>query len=116
LYASGLRFRIHDPRLPGKPDIVFPRRRAVVEVRGCFWHRHLHCRFSTTPDDNREFWEAKFAGTVARDQKNILALRDMGWRVAVVWECALRDHRAGDVAALLNCWLASDSFSLEIGE
>jgi DNA mismatch endonuclease (patch repair protein) len=116
LHASGLRFRLHDQRLPGKPDIVFPRHRAIVEVRGCFWHRHENCRFSTNPDQNQEFWQAKFARTVVRDNDNILALRGMGWRVAIIWECALRNNKAPNVAALVSCWLYSDSMSLEIGE
>jgi DNA mismatch endonuclease (patch repair protein) len=95
---------------------VFPRHRAIVEVRGCFWHRHENCRFSTNPDQNQEFWQAKFARTVVRDNDNILALRGMGWRVAIIWECALRNNKAPNVAALVSCWLYSDSMSLEIGE
>lgn len=89
LHRAGLRFRLNDRRLPGRPDLVFPKYRAVVEVRGCFWHRHHGCQFAYTPQSNRAFWTAKFAGNVARDRKNDAALKALGWRVVVVWECEL---------------------------
>lgn len=95
LHRSGLRFRKNVSDLPGKPDIVLPRHRAIVLVHGCYWHRHSGCRFATTPASNSEFWAEKFAGTVERDQKVVAALRARGWRVFTVWECELkRDAKA----------------------
>jgi DNA mismatch endonuclease, patch repair protein len=87
LHRAGLRFRLHVRQLPGRPDIVLSRHRAVVEVRGCFWHRHAQCRYATTPASNVTFWRKKFDENVARDRRNIRALRRAGWRVFVVWEC-----------------------------
>jgi DNA mismatch endonuclease, patch repair protein len=86
LHRRGLRFRLHGPNLPGKPDIVLPKYRAVVLVHGCFWHRHEGCKYCYTPSSNTEFWRMKFAGTVSRDTRHLGALREHSWRVAVVWE------------------------------
>lgn len=87
LHRAGLRYRLHDRRLPGRPDLVFPKHRVVVEVRGCFWHQHPGCRFAYMPKSNQRFWAAKLAANVARDQMNAAALKALGWRVIVVWEC-----------------------------
>lgn len=91
LHAAGLRFRLHDPRLPGRPDIVLPRHRAVVLVHGCFWHRHRDCRFATTPASNCTFWSSKFEANVRRDANKKFALENLGWTVLVIWECEARD-------------------------
>jgi DNA mismatch endonuclease (patch repair protein) len=114
LHGLGLRFRIHVKKLPGKPDIVLPQFRAVVHVHGCFWHRHPNCRFATTPASRPDFWRTKFEGTVERDAKTDRALRSLGWRTAVVWECELKDRGAAAVAADLQRWLllGSSSFSI----
>ena len=90
LFARGLRFRLHRRDLPGRPDLVFPRWCAVVFVHGCFWHQHQGCRFATRPASNAEFWSSKLACNVARDATQIDALRALGWRVGVVWECEIR--------------------------
>lgn len=87
LHRAGLRYRLHDRCLPGRPDLVFPKYKAVVEVRGCFWHQHPGCRFAYMPQSNHKFWATKLAGNVARDRRNEAALRSLGWRVVVVWEC-----------------------------
>lgn len=89
LHARGFRFRIHDRRLPGRPDIVLPKWGVVIEVRGCFWHRHQGCPKATTPATRPDFWQDKFDGNVRRDHANATALMEAGWRVLVVWECAL---------------------------
>ena len=91
LHRMGCRFRLHRKDLPGKPDIVLPMHRTVVEVRGCYWHRHGGCSNCTTPSTNAEFWMKKFDGNVARDRRNDRALRKMGWKVVVVWECELKN-------------------------
>jgi DNA mismatch endonuclease (patch repair protein) len=90
LHRRGFRFRTNVASLPGKPDIVLPKHRAVVLVHGCYWHRHEGCRFATTPATNAPFWIEKFAGTVARDPQAAEALQENGWRVFVAWECELR--------------------------
>ncbi len=91
LHAAGLRFRLHDKRLPGRPDIVLPRYRTVVFVHGCFWHRHPGCRYATTPASRREFWSAKFLENVDRDRRDVGALSKLGWAVVTIWECQTRD-------------------------
>ena len=95
LHRAGYRFRVHDRRLPGTPDIVLARYRTVIEVRGCFWHRHPGCRYTTTPKTRTEFWQDKFDANVARDRRNVRKLQEDGWQVLVVWECELkRDENA----------------------
>lgn len=109
LFARGLRYRINDPRLPGKPDIVLPRYRAVVFVHGCFWHGH-DCPLFRLPATNTSFWRDKIGANRARDARVCGELAALGWRVAVVWECALRGRGrlAGDaVACMLSDWLNS---------
>ena len=108
LHMRGLRYRLHDTRLPGRPDLVFPRFSAVCLVHGCFWHRHRGCRYASTPATRREFWSRKFADNVARDRRNEKALRAAGWRVATVWECALRGDRAAGIAEQVERWLSGE--------
>ena len=91
LHNLGYRFRIHRLDLPGKPDIVLPKRRAVVFVHGCFWHRHQGCPRATTPASRQEYWLPKFRRTVDRDWKNQEELQRRGWNVLVVWECETKD-------------------------
>jgi DNA mismatch endonuclease (patch repair protein) len=91
LHRLGYRFRIHVRDLPGWPDIVLPRYRLVVLVHGCFWHRHANCRFCYVPKTRVNFWRKKFEGNIRRDREVQLALKKIGWRVMVVWECELRD-------------------------
>lgn len=116
LHAAGFRFRLHDTRLPGRPDIVLPRYHAVVLVHGCFWHRHEGCRLTTTPATRSEFWEAKFAGNVARDTRDEAQLAAAGWRVAVLWECGLRAKDISLPMTRLAAWLRSDEDRLELPE
>ena len=89
LHAKGLRYKLHDKDLPGKPDLVFPKHGVAVFVHGCFWHRHSGCRYSTTPASNQSFWLQKFDDNVRRDKEAIRKLKKAGWRVLVVWECDL---------------------------
>lgn len=93
LFAHGYRFRLHSPSLPGRPDIVIPRLKTVVEVRGCFWHRHAGCRLAYTPKSNRKFWLAKFEANVRRDKRSATALRRLGWSVLTIWECETASQR-----------------------
>ena len=87
LHQMGFRFRLHDRQLPGVPDIVLPRFRSAILVHGCFWHRHKGCRYAYLPKSRVAFWMEKFEGNVKRDRRNLVALRRMGWRVLVIWEC-----------------------------
>lgn len=88
LHALGYRFRTHVRGLPGRPDVVFSRRRAAILVHGCFWHRH-GCRKTYTPKSRAPFWRAKFAGNVERDRRNQQRLAADGWRVFVAWQCEI---------------------------
>ena len=87
LHAFGYRFRLHRKDLPGSPDIVFPGRKSVIFVHGCFWHRHEGCAKASRSSTRVDFWDAKFAENVARDKRNIEALKTLGWRILVIWEC-----------------------------
>ncbi len=93
-YALGFRFRLHRRDLPGSPDLVFASRRKAIFVHGCYWHRHAGCRYAYSPKSNAEFWQAKFAANVARDQIATNALRELGWQVLVIWECETRNAEA----------------------
>ena len=96
LHRRGFRFRLHRRDLPGRPDIVLPKYRTVVEVRGCFWHRHEGCPFAYMPKSNRAFWESKLNGNRERDRRNLRELARQGWRAIEVWECELSDGRILD--------------------
>ena len=110
LHRQGFRFRLHCKDLPGKPDLVFPRYRAVIRVHGCFWHGH-GCHLFKWPVTRRDFWREKITLTMARDRMQLLKLKDAGWRVATVWECALKGRTRlpiKTVASVCAAWLESD--------
>lgn len=110
LHRQGLRFRLHARDLPGKPDIVLPRFNAVVFVHGCFWHGH-NCSLFKWPSTRPDFWRQKIGRNQANDHKVIDALQKRGWRIGVVWECAIRgkDKDVMNVALRLSSWLQSES-------
>lgn len=114
LHAQGFRFRLHDRKLPGRPDLVFPRYHAVIFVHGCFWHGH-NCPMFKLPVTRQEFWMTKISSNRARDAKATAALLELGWRVANVWECSLKGlgKLAGD-QALARCqtFLLSEDIKL----
>ena len=89
LHRAGFRYRLHVKTLSDKPDIVLPKYKTVIEVRGCFWHRHLGCKIATTPSTNTEYWQKKFAQNVERDNRNEDLLKQLGWNVVVIWSCEL---------------------------
>lgn len=109
LHACGFRYRLHDRLLPGRPDLVFPKHRAVCFVHGCFWHRHPNCKYTTTPTTHQDFWKTKFATNILRDERNRNQLIEAGWRVAVVWECSLRGEGRLATVSRLEAWLLGDS-------
>ena len=90
IHGMGYRYRLHVKTLPGTPDLVFPARKAVIFMHGCFWHRHQGCKGATIPKTNKKFWADKFARNVANDHQHLSRLRRRGWHVAVIWECQLR--------------------------
>ena len=90
LWRRGYRYRVNDNRLPGKPDVVFPKYRSVVFVHGCFWHGHNNCRSNHIPETNKDYWMAKIARNQERDQEVWRKLEAKGWSVIIVWECQLK--------------------------
>lgn len=116
LHQAGFRYRLHVRDLPGKPDMAFPRYHAALFINGCFWHRH-NCHLFKWPQTRQEFWENKISGNVKNDAKKLEMLEAAGWRVGIVWECALkgkyrRPHEA--TIQMIAEWLKSDDKKLEI--
>jgi DNA mismatch endonuclease (patch repair protein) len=94
IYKIGYRYRLHCTGLPGKPDIVFRSRKAVIFVHGCFWHRHENCPLARLPKSSVVFWTTKLEGNRERDARKLAALEELGWRALVVWECELKERGA----------------------
>ena len=116
LHALGFRFRLHDRNLPGKPDIVFPRYKAVIFANGCFWHGH-DCHLFKWPSTRAEFWHTKINRNREVDKRTSAALADAGWRQGIVWECALKGRGRQPIdAVIVDCaaWLRSETERFEI--
>jgi DNA mismatch endonuclease (patch repair protein) len=116
LHARGLRYRLHIRNLPGTPDLVFPAARAVLFVHGCFWHGH-NCHLFRMPSTRPDFWGAKIARNRATDERSAHAIKELGWRMGVVWECALKGRTrlpADDVLEGCETWLRSALPTLQI--
>lgn len=92
LFRLGFRFRIHSKKLPGSPDIVLPKYKAVIFIHGCFWHGH-NCKSGKLPATNKEFWEPKIAKNQARDRLVLKELKEQGWKILTIWECSLKGSR-----------------------
>lgn len=90
LFSQGFRYRKNDARLPGKPDIVLPKYKTVIFVNGCFWHKHEGCKYFVWPKNNADFWKNKIESNVTRDDKNYQQLKELGWKVLIIWECELK--------------------------
>ncbi|GKY87413.1 very short patch repair endonuclease [Sinisalibacter aestuarii] len=114
LFARGFRYRVNDKRLPGSPDIVFPKWGAVIFVHGCYWHRHPGCPKAYMPKSRVDFWQAKFDENIRRDQRNIRNLLQTGWRVAVVWECAVIPELQPQSLDAIAAFLTSDVKYVEL--
>ncbi|QKC92907.1 DNA mismatch endonuclease Vsr [Mesorhizobium sp. NZP2234] len=108
LHSKGLRFRLHGKGLPGKPDLVFARRRAVVFVHGCFWHGHKGCPRAALPTTRQDFWSAKIGATGERDQRTRRKLEENGWTVLVVWQCEISAEKLEGLATTLRSPLRCD--------
>jgi len=116
LHRAGFRFRLHDRSLPGKPDLVFPKWRAVIFAHGCFWHGH-DCHLFRLPGTRVDFWTAKISRNQSVDARASTALHETGWRIGIVWECALKGKARIPFADLIDAcskWLRSDKVRLEI--
>lgn len=92
LFAKGLRYRLYDKKLPGKPDIVLPKYKTVILIHGCFWHGHENCKYATLPKTREEFWLEKIEGNKKRDKENIEKLKNKDWNVLVVYGCELKKN------------------------
>ena len=114
LHRQGFRFRLHNKRLPGTPDLVLRKYKAVIFVNGCFWHQHANCKHSHLPQTRSEVWKKKFIRNVTRDQKVMYQLKIMGWRAAIIWECGLTKKRQEDTLRRLMLWLRWGSEYIEI--
>ena len=118
LHVRGFRYRLHVKTLPGKPDLTFPKYKAVIFVHGCFWHQH-DCKLFKWPRSNATFWFDKITANVTRDKKHSLDLTNKGWRILIVWECALKRSRDQDFEVLIeniSHWLTSSKPNYEISE
>lgn len=95
IHSMGYRYRLHRKDLPGKPDLVFPSRKAVIFVHGCFWHQHSDpaCQDAHTPKSNQDYWVSKLNMNIARDKTHYEALNSLGWRVLVIWECEIQNNK-----------------------
>lgn len=102
LFSQGFRYRKNDKRLPGTPDIVLPKYKAVIFVNGCFWHGHEDCRYFVVPKTNTEFWVNKIQTNKQRDSRKINDLRALGWKVVVVWECQLKKNVINDTLCTIK--------------
>ncbi len=117
LHGQGFRYRLHYKALPGKPDLAFPSRRALILINGCFWHGH-QCHLFKWPSTCKEFWKDKITANRTRDIKNLAKYRELGWRTLVIWECALKGKSAwpfDQVADWVAYWLLHQTEDIEIG-
>lgn len=111
LHANGFRFRLHYKSLPGKPDIVLPKYKAVIQVNGCYWHGH-NCHLFKWPKTRKKFWQDKISGNIVRDQRVMKELTNLGWKVLIIWECALKGKTKLSLAQIsteIVSWVISDS-------
>ena len=115
LFARGFRYRLHDSSLPGKPDLIFPKYRAIIQINGCFWHGH-DCPLFKWPSSRVEFWKEKITKNRQRDISNSQELERMGWRVLTVWECALRGRHkftSDKLVHIIISWLVYAGSSMD---
>lgn len=119
LFANGFRYRLHDKNLPGKPDMIFKKYNAVILFNGCFWHVH-DCELFRWPLSRVKFWKNKLSSNKKRDKKNIEALKNLDWRILIIWECSYRSTKKKDwkqidvIAGKAMKWLKSGRSHLEI--
>ena len=107
LHANGFRYRLHDKRLPGKPDIVLPKYKSIVQVHGCFWHGHEGCKYFVIPKTKTEWWSDKISRTKEKDKENDQKLKKLGWKVITIFECELKKDKRSHTLENLNEKLSS---------
>jgi len=105
IHGMGYRYRLHVKTLPGTPDLVFPARKAVIFMHGCFWHWHQDCKVARLPKSKVDFWRGKFEANKRRDEENVKQLEVLGWRVLMLWECQVMDKDMNKVATLVKQFL-----------
>lgn len=116
LHRRGYRYKLHDKKLPGKPDLVFKRFQAVIQIQGCFWHGHK-CHLFKWPSTRKEFWKEKISANIKRDVNNLHKLDQAGWKTLVIWECALKGKEKlpdRELFKTIEAWLLYDPMSAEI--
>ncbi len=106
IHGMGFRYRLHVKTLPGTPDLVFPSRKAVIFMHGCFWHRHQDCRLARMPKSRVAFWREKLEANKRRDEENVKRLNELGWRVLVIWECQMKEKDLNEVSNVVRRFLA----------
>lgn len=107
IHGMGFRYRLHVKNLPGTPDLVFPSRKAVIFMHGCFWHRHQDCRLARMPKSRVAFWREKLEANKRRDEGNVRQLKEMGWSVLVIWECQIKEKDMSEVSNVVRRFLAN---------
>lgn len=105
LFSAGFRYRLHDKRLPGKPDIILPKYKTVIFINGCFWHGHQGCRYFTVPKTRTEWWQDKITKNKTNDESNTSKLREAGWKIISIWECGLKPSAVAQTLSELTCSL-----------
>ena len=113
LFGKGFRYRKNVSSMPGKPDIVLPKYKTVVFVNGCFWHAHKGCKWFVPPKSNTDFWNKKFEYNISRDRKNYNLLKQMGWKVIVMWECEIRHKDSRESLEKLVSLITDNNKSIE---
>ena len=106
IHGMGFRYRLHVKTLPGTPDLVFPARKAVIFMHGCFWHRHQDCRLARMPKSSVAYWREKLEANKRRDDENVRRLNGLGWRVLVVWECQIKEKDLNEISNVVRRFLA----------
>ncbi len=103
LFSNGFRFRLHNKKLPGKPDIKLKKYNSLIFVNGCFWHGHSNCKIYVMPKTNKKFWYSKIENNIKRDKRNLRELKKLGWKVIVIWECELKNkNRESTLQRIVN--------------
>ena len=117
IFAKGFRYKLHDKNLPGKPDLVFPKFKAVIFIHGCFWHNHEGCKYAHIPKSQPEYWKNKFCRNKENHLKACQKLKNDGWKVLTIWECAIKHPRyfkINDLLDYIEYWLTADTTTCEI--
>jgi DNA mismatch endonuclease (patch repair protein) len=116
LYSRGFRYRLHVNTLPGKPDIVLPKYRAIILVNGCFWHAHS-CHLFKWPESRKNFWREKIGSNVSRDKRNLISYGEQGWRTLIIWECSIKGKcrlPLEEVISTIENWILYGNSNKEI--